>query len=348
MLYIDTKYAQFAGIYIERFKVVKNNPFLARGRCKICGDSKKSRAKTRFYFYEKDGKINCQCHNCGWSSSLKTYLETYENHLYAEYNMEMFKERFGDREPTKAPEFEFKELPSAKKYTALAKLDEFGLPSVYALDTNHPTRKYVESRSLPKSVPILYAENFCKFASKYKEDFANAKKDHARIVIPFIDDNGSVYGFQARALGEEIPKYYTIFIDEEKPKIYGLEKLNAERNVYIVEGPIDSLFIPNCVAALSSNLQECANKISCLINKHLKGFVLVYDNEPRNKEIVKLYDKSIESNYNVVLWPSSFKYKDINAAIIGGMHPREIFTIIKENTFSGLEAKLRFAYWKQV
>lgn len=343
MLYIDIKYAQIAGRSINLFRIAKNSPFLARGRCKISGDSQKNKTKTRFYFYEKDGKINAQCHNCGYSSSLGFYLKEYEPMLNTEYVFEKFKDSKPYSAPVKEPEFIPKQIKFKKSDLPSVSM----LPSVWDLDSQHPVRKYIEGRKIPKSFPVLYAEKFCNFASQYKDEFKNATKDHARVIIPFIKDN-RIFAFQARSLGNEKPKYITIFVDESAPKIFGLERLTAKRPVHVVEGPIDSLFIPNCIAALSSSLNQCAIKAQEVINNNLSDFILIYDNEPRNAEIVKLYDKSIESNYNVVVWPQSYKYKDINEAIIDGMDPRTIYDIIKSNTFSGIEARLRFNLWKKI
>ena len=342
MLYIDIKYSQFAGAYLDRFKIAKNFPFLARARCKICGDSQKSKSKTRFYFYEKGGKINAQCHNCGYSSSLGFYLKEYEPNLYSQYVFEKFKDT--DKPCASVIEFTPKPISYQKK---VIEYTEHELVKVSELPDSDPVKQYVESRKIPKSYPLLLARNFCKFASKYKDDFKNAQKDHARIVIPFYDSDKEFCGFQARSLNGEQPKYITIFANDDATKIFGLDRLKVKRPVYIVEGPIDSLFVPNCIAALSSALSECAIKAQKIINNNLNDFILVYDNEPRNKEIVKLYDKSIESGYNVVVWPQSYNYKDINEAVIDGVPPQEVFDIIKNNVYTGIEARIRFNAWKK-
>lgn len=349
MIYIDIKYAQYAGVYIERFKILKHNPFTARGRCKICGDSKKSKTKARLYFFEIDGGIAVNCKNCGYGSPLSFYLKEQEPALYDQYKIETFADKMGvrpeDLEKNKEKIDDSLFVPSYKPEP----INSLGIPKVIDLDDNHPVKKYVrDARKIPDYANVLYAEEFCKFASKYKDEFKGIKKDHSRIVIPFLNKSGEMIAFQARALGNEQPKYYTIFLNDKEREFYGVERINKDKNIYIVEGPIDSMFLPNGIAALSSNLRQCADKLSEQINKHLNGFILVYDNEPRNKEIVKLYDKSIELNYNVVLWPETFKYKDINAAIADGMPPKEVYKIIKNNTFRGLEARLRFAFWKKV
>ena len=70
---------------------------------------------------------------------------------------------------------------------------------------------------------------------------------------------------------------------------------------------------------------------------------IVFDNEPRNGEIVKQIEKMIDKGRKVVLWPDNVEEKDINDMILSGMTKENIQEIIKQNTFSTAEAKLRFA-----
>ena len=161
--------------------------------------------------------------------------------------------------------------------------------------------------------------------------------DHPRLLIPFRDEEGEVFAYQGRAFGNEQPKYLTIKLNESKNKIFGLDRINKEKQIYVVEGPIDSLFLDNCIAVAGSDL-----------NKIEGDLTIIFDNEPRNREIVKQIEKAINSGRNIVLWPESMKYKDINDMILGGYSKSEIQQIIMDNTFSGVEAKLRFTEWKKI
>ena len=147
-----------------------------------------------------------------------------------------------------------------------------------------------------------------------------------------------MFAFQGRAFGKEEPKYITIVLDSLKEKVYGLNKVDWKKTVYVVEGPIDSLFLDNCVATAQSDLR---------LKDRKNNIVLVPDNEPRNEQIVKQIGKFIDNNYSVVLWPESVSEKDINEMILSGRSKSEIHDIIKENTFSGISAKLKFTNWRK-
>ncbi len=73
--------------------------------------------------------------------------------------------------------------------------------------------------------------------------------------------------------------------------------------------------------------------------------VYVYDNEPRNREIVNRISKTIDRGYKVVIWPSSIIQKDINDMVLGGQN---IMSVLELNTYSGLKAKIKFNNWKRI
>ena len=41
-------------------------------------------------------------------------------------------------------------------------------------------------------------------------------------------------------------------LDDDAPKVYGLDRVNENKKIYVVEGPLDSLFVENCVAMVLS------------------------------------------------------------------------------------------------
>ena len=73
--------------------------------------------------------------------------------------------------------------------------------------------------------------------------------------------------------------------------------------------------------------------------------VWVYDNEPRNSEILSRISRVIEMGQKVIIWPSTIKEKDINDMVLSGLN---VQSVIESNTYSGLEAKLKFTTWKKI
>ena len=169
--------------------------------------------------------------------------------------------------------------------------------------------------------------------------FPSLRDDHPRVVIPFYDRTGNFFAFQGRAFGKEQPKYMTIKFDDTKQKIYGLERLDLNKPVMITEGPIDSLFLDNAIALAGADADIKINHEQC---------TMIFDNEPRNQEIVNRMIKAVDKNFNLVVWPKTLKYKDINDIIISGKTSTEIQTLISNNTYSGLTALQHINNWKRI
>jgi hypothetical protein len=233
------------------------------------------------------------------------------------------------REPTKTPSKQLK---------------EFLLPRVSELPENHFCAEYVRSRRIP-NYEFYYADKFFEFAREFKEDISKEIKDGPRLVIPFFDKSGAIYAFQGRDLtNKSAVKYITISVDKKVPKIFGLDRLNRKVDVNIVEGPIDSLFLPNCLASVNASLIATARKLEPVINK--SQVTLIYDNEARNKVIVEHYKEAVKLGYKIVIWPSKVDgLKDINDMHKAGF---DVMSIVNKNTFSGLIAQLELNKWKKI
>ena len=138
-------------------------------------------------------------------------------------------------------------------------------------------------------------------------------------------------------------RYISIHVDTDKPFIFGLDTINKNEKIYVTEGPIDSLFLPNALAMGSSNN---LNGLKQVIDDPSK-FVIVLDNEPKNKDICNIVEKAIDLGYNVCIWPSHIVEKDINEMVLAGTKPEDVKLVIDCNTVNGLEAKLRMTQWRK-
>ena len=166
--------------------------------------------------------------------------------------------------------------------------------------------------------------------------FKTVQFGEERIVIPLIRNN-TLIGVQGRALSSNPIKYLTIMLDDDAPKVYGLDTIDKRLPVYVVEGPFDSTFINNSVALCGSDGE--------IRDLERSDKVFVYDNEPRNKEIVSRIERCIERGERVVIWPTTIREKDINDMVLSGHNVQEI---VESNVYTGLQAKLKFTTWKKV
>ena len=341
-LWIDQKFASLIGTQLEQFRVVKTRPYASTFRCNVCGDSEKQKYKTRAGFYEKNGHLNFKCFNCGFSTSLSKFIKTYNPNLYSEYRLEVMREQGKEPAPF---------VPDISKF-ATRRVDKFDpmseLKKISQLPHNHPAKLYVLGRNIPSSqhFRIYYSDIYYTWVNSIVPDkFSEAavKADEPRIVLPFIDFSGYVFGFTGRAIKKQSKvRYATIILDDSKPKLFGMDAVDRTKRVYVVEGPIDSLFLKNCAALAGSDAD-----LTPLGDP--RNVTVVYDNEPRNPEIIKKMKRAIDQGYRLCVWPDNIEHKDVNDMVNFGGHTGEsVQHIIDENSHSGLAAKMRLQQWSRV
>ena len=360
-LHTDQKFVGLLSPRLDRFAQVRPN--LWNSRCPICGDSQKNKAKKRLYIYAKKTNLFVKCHNCGYGSSLGNFIKELDPHLHGQYVLERYSDGskhkvFGKTE--KKPEFKFSPPKFKPKKTVIH------LPSIGSLPKEHYARKYYEDRKIPGSFMdlVFYADDFKKWVNSVCQTrYDNLRENDQRLVIPFFDENGKLIAAQGRALGAQIRhdgsvdkkttslmRYITVKVHEDDRKIYGLDRWNPEQPTYIVEGPIDSMFIPNCLAVAGGDLGSYKGS--------KENTTLIFDNEPRNFHTVLKLKNAVKDGWKVLMWDEldAFlrskkiykKIKDINDLIINDVSPIELLNFINKNTARGLDAAWRSRYWSNV
>ena len=272
-----------------------------------------------------------KCHNCGVGRTLSNFLKDQDSFLHDQYIMEKFKEgTSGKGTTTPTPKFNFSPPKFSKGDVDLEKISD--------LNTSHPAREYLEKRGIKDLDYFYYCPKFKAWTNEQKKTFDNCRQDSPRIIIPFRDKDGKLFGYQGRSLAPSAQmRYITIMLDEDKPKIFGQDRINAQEPVYIVEGPFDSTFIKNSVAMAGSDI-DCRTF-------GWSDYIWIYDNEPRNREIVNRVSTAIDRGDKVVIWPNNIHQKDINDMHLYG---HDVQNVVQSNVYQGLEANLRLNNWKKI
>ena len=309
--------------------------------CILCGDSEKKKSKARAYIYEKKGKSWFHCHNCGVSMLTAAFIKTIDQNLYSEYLLEKLKddksakqqdlESFTNKMIT--PEYRKTFLKNLKKVSQLSPTDSI--------------KKFVVSRKIPTQYhsKLFECPNFMEFVNTIIPNKFDKKAllfDEKRLLIPFVSASGDVHAFQGRAINKKSTvRYITIVLDDTVPKVYGLDTVNFNIPVPVLEGPIDSMFIYNSIATAGGDY--------AIVSKFDKtNLIMCFDNEPRAEYTIKKINKTIDNGYAVCIWPSEIQEKDVNDMVLAGRTPASIESIIRENTFSGLKAKLALSNWSKL
>ncbi len=325
MDHIDSKFIGLISSRLSKFKKVKSN--LYNFRCPVCGDSQRNKNKARGYIYAVKTNTNFKCHNCGASMSLNNLIKHIDVSLHKQYTLEKFKDGHTGRNfVVDEPTFQF-EAPKFKKKLKLPKATESAKASGYLTARKLDTSKF------------YYAKHFKKFVNSLKQTFDSEEHEEDRVIIPLYYKKNLI-GIQGRSLNFSNPKsikYITVMLDDDAPKLYGLDDVDTDKPVFITEGPFDSTFIRNAIAMCGADADVSKWGIS--------NPVWIYDNEPRNREIVNRISKTIDSGDSVVIFPSNIEEKDINDMVVSGL---DVQSVVESNIYSGLEAKLKFNTWKKI
>jgi len=332
MSFIDVKYVSLVSPQLQKF--TKKKESLYNFRCPYCGDSRKRKDKARGYIFKVKNDLVFKCHNCGVGRTFTNFLKDQNQILYDQYVLERYKEGLtGKGSNTPNPTFNFQEPQFFKENE-----NSINLKNISELNITHPAREYLETRKINNLDYFYYCPKFKEWTNSQIKIFPNLKQDSPRIIIPLKDTEGKMFGYQGRSLAPQAKiRYITIMLDESKPKIFGLDRVDTTKNVYVTEGPFDSLFIDNSIAMCGSDV--------VLDRIQFPDCTFVYDNEPRNKQIVERVAKTIQHGDKVVIWPTNIKEKDINDMVLAG---RDVQRMVECNTYHGLEAKLKLNEWKKV
>ena len=342
MLHTDSKYIKLVSSRLRNFK--QKDAYLWNFSCPICGDSQKNKLKARGYVFKKGNDLFYRCHNCGIGTSLANLLKNLDTALHNEYVLERYKTgesgvKNYSNVAISVPSPKFGRLQKSKVFEHaewINKLSPEHFCLIYATKRLIPTQFYDK---------LLFTSHYKQFITSLVPNHGKQLLDDARLVIPFYNVYNELIAVSGRALetSDKTLRYVTIRVKESDDKlIYGLDRVDLNKPVKIVEGPIDSMFLSNCVASGDANLTLVAKDIDCAKK------ILIFDREPRNKEIVKMMQDAIKSDHNVVIWPDTLQGKDINEMVMSGISVDEIERIISSNTFRGLEAQAKFTFWKKV
>lgn len=341
-LITDMQFAARVGAYVRNFK--QKGDYLWNFSCPICGDSKKRKGLARGYIYRQDDRLRYKCHNCELPAiTFAWFLKNLNVDFYREYVIARAHERNRARKdaPKKDWKTQIKEINFERTKVIVDPLA--GLPTLASLPDDHPAKSYIVGRKIPDSFlsVLLFAEDFADVVDKWKDGNGPALVHEPRIIIPFRNRK-RLLAIQGRSLDPNTHlRYITIKADDETPKIFGLDRIDLTApRIYVLEGPFDSMFLPNALAMAGSDLPSILPK-----NKT----IVVYDDEPRNLTICDKIEKAIKQGYRVCIWPRRFSgsdLKDINQRVLAGESVESIIKMIEANSYEGMSAKSKLAKWR--
>lgn len=314
---------------LRNFKQLSSN--LYNFSCPYCGDSHTNARKARGYLYFKSNEYFYRCHNCDIGKKFSTFLS--------------------DNYPTVYNEWLIDNLKNKKINYYSTKVYESSIPNIFeklkTINQSKHTKsyEYLVNRKIPASrFDELYCvSNFLEFYDKIVKPLLEDKFEHRitdtdeKVIIPFLNYDKSVTGFQARRIDSSpYQRYINIILDKNHSKIYGLHRLNINKQIYVVEGAFDSMFIDNCIAMSGTNIK---------LPYFIKNEIYIFDNENRNSYTVSSIYKKIKEGKKVVIFPKYIHQKDLNEMINDCI---DVVELINNNTYYSIMAELKFNEWSKV
>ena len=342
MLWLERKYLSRIVSLVEQGKWKNDNTL--NHRCPYCGDSQKNQFKARGFHFTIGQNFVYKCHNCGHSTSSVNFLKDHFPVIHKEYLKEWLTE--SGKKPKKPQKMlsanEFKFTPN-KELLNMKKVDLSAV--AFKVTDKVDAQEFVKRRRIPKErIDELWftpqAQSLGLLSPKYKDRVLG---NDPRVVLPFLNENGELVGITGRAINDSPLRYLTMRFLDDVPLIYNIGNVDKTKTVYVTEGPIDSLFLPNSIAVGGSDFKKLDDSLK-------ENAVIIYDNEPRNAQIIKQIEEVIDLLYKVCIWNERrvSEYKDINDMVIGGLSQNEIIEIINSNTYSGLSAKAKLQEYKKI
>lgn len=353
-LQLDRQYLLRISGQLERFTKATATSYNCR--CPKCGDSKKSKSKRRLYFIEGDSGIYGLCHNegCYWAG-VGNFMEDYFPDLYLEYKRELIailyekpkQDTFSLDSSSKLAVRTFTEFDTVKHEShdgvSVFDLVDYMYP-VSELPTSSPEFAYLNSRGFTETETqyLFVADDFKQLSQVVRPDgdFHKLKENDRRLIIPFINfESAEMFAIQGRSFDpKEVMRYVTIKAADEVDKCFIKEPLVSSLPVICVEGGLDSLFIPNSIAANDSNLTR------------LEADIYVWDNEPDNISTIKKMEAAIAAGKKICVWDFSPRTSvDIGDLILKYRFTKEeIYEKILSCSCSGLMASYKLSQWRRV
>jgi transcription elongation factor Elf1 len=307
-------------------------------RCPLCGDSSKNLSKKRGWILTNRATPRFHCHNCGESMPFFVFLKNNFPDVYKVYLKEYFKkDGFNfDNKPKEEPE----------EKDIFSTIETLEIPKLSELSKDNPAVQYFIKRKFPKKYlsQFHYAEDFRGWIHSICPDkFVDNDFIEKRLVIPHYDQYGKIFCVQGRDLSDYSNLRYITIKFTDHPKVFGLQNIRLDHKIFVLEGAFDSLFLPNAIAMSGADLST--DYLKSLTN--VDNFIFVFDNEKRNPEMLRRIEKVLNEGFNVCLLPEKMKTygKDINAMVINGFKPKEIYDTVMNNIFCGKRGLINLKLW---
>ena len=297
------------------------------GGCPVCREGKSWGHRRRLFYIPDYGSIHCK--NCHRSWLPHQWIMEVSGKSYREIVEE-------------AKDYEYVPVELLNNKNNFVKPIDTPLPmDAINLSDRRQLEFYKKNEVVRECITFMIKRRLNKAVNRPKDYYISLKdKIHKnRLVIPFMDDTGNVEFYQTRSFLKDVndilPKYLSRSGAEKT--LFGADRISEDLDyIFIFEGPIDSTFVRNGVAAASIDLTTLQRNKLNEYPFHKKIWVL--DNQHIDKTAREATKKLLDDGETVFLWKKGLeKFKDFNDICIYKKINEIPTKYIVDNSFIGIK-----------
>jgi hypothetical protein len=265
--------------------------------CPICKEGKSWGKKKRLYYYPNTKTF--YCFNCSKSWTAKNWIHIVTGRSYQEIDCN-------------GKDSDISIDISSNQFNELKKHNKRVLPFDYINIYDDIQQKFYSNNIKFKNITQYIKNRRLDTAINRPKTFYTTFNDFFfknRLIIPFYDVDDKISFYQGRAINNEIPKYLGQF-DTDKT-LYGINNIKHELDyIFILEGPIDAMFIKNGVSIGGLNMTTTQENQLKMFPFHKRIWIIDNIKKTTDKETKERLLKLINGGEKVYRWSNN--YKDIN------------------------------------
>jgi hypothetical protein len=337
--YIVLKYLD--RLNLKRFKKTRNHFYF---KCPLvgCGDLQSHKSNGRAYILAVDSDYpKFYCHKCGTKLSFPQFIKTLNESMYYELLKEIKDSNFN--EVIKGGNKRSKKITlPIKKKIKIKKITDYLHPVSDYMENSIPAL-YLSKRQIPKrhwkKIYYFSGDPYAFFKKIFKsKKYIDKSVNIEGLLYPFYNHENLLYGFAIRNLDStSYQRFFNLTVDDITIEFLGINKVDFNKKVYILEGIYDKLSFSKdrqILAMLSLNLKfENIPK-----NINLRNIIYVFDNEYDNKNLYESALKVIDMGFGLMIWDVEMKEKDINDLKQKGWNDDDFISYFERNTYYGFNA----------
>lgn len=316
----------------------KKNVGTYNGECPYCHEGKSTGKKRRFFYIPDEDHL--YCHNCNTSRNGVEFVKD-------QTGMSLLEVLAESELHTATVEEVITKSDFYKKYNPKALPDD----SINLFDDNQISF-YKENQVIKDALSFIRKRRLDTAGNKPRSLWISLTDytHRNRVIFPFYSPDGSakIEFYQSRALYDKDADNAKYLSKSNSDKtVFNLDKITTDiEYIFLQEGPIDAMFLPNSVALAGIHpTDNQLDRMNALFPIH--NLVYVLDNQWVDKTSLNFTKSLLEKNESVFIWPQELiNFKDLNDLCVHLKKDVIKPEFIIKHTYTGMKGLIQLSQCK--